>query len=447
MKRIIFLLIAALFALNADAQVIKRLADRTKNKLENKASEKINQGIDKATEPKKKSTDKKDKTKKENTENEDEADEESTSKKEVDEEDENNEKKETKSTPSLSAYSKYDFIPGDKIVVYGNFEKDAIGDFPVNWNTNASGEVVTLNNKEGKWFQINKEGVYHPEFITEIPDNFTLEFDLGVNNDFDYYSSVMSMAIGHIDEENTFVEVGHGIFGQQYEGIKMTFHPVNASKKVGRATFFNSLRGNHRIDNDVDIQNWFPKTNNFLHISLWRQNQRLRVYANQEKIFDLPKAFDTKSKYNSIVFATNGMHNKEDYYVINNIRLAVGSPDTRNKLITEGKFVTRGILFDVNSDKIRPESYGVLKDIANVLNENPSVKISIIGHTDSDGEDADNLDLSKRRASSVKAALEKEFNVSADRMQTDGKGESQPADKNNTPEAKANNRRVEFIKN
>jgi len=140
------------------------------------------------------------------------------------------------------------------------------------------------------------------------------------------------------------------------------------------------------------------------------------------------------------------MNNDNDRYVFGNIKLSVGSPDTRNKLITEGKFVTSGILFDVNSDKIRPESYGVMKDIANVLTENSSVRVKIIGHTDSDGSDADNLALSKKRAESVKASLAKDFSIDVSRLETDGKGESQPVDKNTTPEGKANNRRVEFIK-
>ena len=85
----------------------------------------------------------------------------------------------------------------------------------------------------------------------------------------------------------------------------------------------------------------------------------------------------------------------------------MGAPDTRNKLITEGKFITRGILFDVNSDKIKPESYGTLKDMANVLLENTEVKVKIIGHTDADGDVQSNLDLSKRRALAVKNALAK----------------------------------------
>ena len=126
--------------------------------------------------------------------------------------------------------------------------------------------------------------------------------------------------------------------------------------------------------------------------------------------------------------------------------MATGAPDTRNKIITEGKWVTRGILFDVNSDRIKAESYGSLKEIAGVLTENADLKVQIVGHTDADGDDTANLDLSKRRAASVKTALATEFKIDAARMDTDGKGESQPVDKNDNPAGKANNRRVEFIK-
>jgi outer membrane protein OmpA-like peptidoglycan-associated protein len=72
--------------------------------------------------------------------------------------------------------------------------------------------------------------------------------------------------------------------------------------------------------------------------------------------------------------------------------------------------------------------------------------VKIVGHTESDGSDADNLSLSKRRAESVKNSLVKDFGIDASRFAIDGKGESQPVDKNTTAEGKANNRRVEFIK-
>jgi outer membrane protein OmpA-like peptidoglycan-associated protein len=100
----------------------------------------------------------------------------------------------------------------------------------------------------------------------------------------------------------------------------------------------------------------------------------------------------------------------------------------------------------VNSATIKPESYGTLKEMASVMNEYADLKVKIVGHTDADGADAANLELSKKRAAAVKEALTKEFGIDAGRMETDGKGETEPIDKNDTPAGKANNRRVEFIK-
>jgi outer membrane protein OmpA-like peptidoglycan-associated protein len=169
------------------------------------------------------------------------------------------------------------------------------------------------------------------------------------------------------------------------------------------------------------------------------------VYLNQEKVWDVPRALATSAKLNSVLFFLPGVEPNMEYYLAN-VRVATGAPDTRNKILTEGKWVSHGILFDVNSDRLKGESYGSLKEIANVLTENADVKVQIVGHTDSDGDEAANLDLSRRRAASVKTALATQFGIDAGRMDTDGKGESQPVDKNDTPAGKANNRRVEFIK-
>lgn len=72
-------------------------------------------------------------------------------------------------------------------------------------------------------------------------------------------------------------------------------------------------------------------------------------------------------------------------------------------------------------------------------------KILIVGHTDSDGDADKNLELSKKRAQSVKNMLVKEFGIDASKLETDGKGETEPINSNDTLQDKANNRRVEFI--
>ena len=111
-----------------------------------------------------------------------------------------------------------------------------------------------------------------------------------------------------------------------------------------------------------------------------------------------------------------------------------------------GKWVSHGILFDVNSDRIKGESYGSLKEIAGVLTENADLRVLIVGHTDSDGDTAANLDLSKTTGGVGEDGARQRIHHRAARMDTDGKGEGEPVDKNETPAGKANNRRVEFIK-
>ena len=80
------------------------------------------------------------------------------------------------------------------------------------------------------------------------------------------------------------------------------------------------------------------------------------------------------------------------------------------------------------------------------MKKNEGFKVNIIGHTDSDGSDAANLELSKKRAAAVRTALAEEFGIDASRMQSDGKGESKPVADNKTKEGKSQNRRVEFVK-
>ncbi len=82
--------------------------------------------------------------------------------------------------------------------------------------------------------------------------------------------------------------------------------------------------------NSGHAKQWDNKENSFAHVSLWRQGQRLRVYVNGDKLFDLPKLFQPNSAYNALIIHTDGFQNgKDDYMVLGNMRLAVGAPDTR----------------------------------------------------------------------------------------------------------------------
>lgn len=340
----------------------------------------------------------------------------------------------TSETSAVKVYSKFDFVPGEKVVVIEDFMQDAVGDFPDKWNTDASGETVTIEGKPGHWLMLHKQGVFMPEFIDSLPDDFTFEFDLLCDNPgkvWSFYTSIASLADRNKPEL------------WQSADNRFTFTVAPYPDNNSGSTIERRKAGVGEAGASTTTKKFSDKTKP-VHVAMWRQKERVRIYFDEEKAWDLPKAVLKDAKYNSIVYWLQG--EGEGNYYLSNLRLAVGAPDTRNKLLTEGKWVTHGILFDVNSANIKAESYGTLKEIAGVLKENNEVKVKIIGHTDSDGDDKSNMELSKRRAASVKDFLAKEFSIDQGRMETDGMGESKPVDKNATPEGKANNRRVEFVK-
>lgn len=78
----------------------------------------------------------------------------------------------------FQAFSRFDFVPGEKVAGFEDFSQDSIGDFPAKWNTNAAGEVVTVAGKPGRWLKLTRAGTFIPELAPTLPDNFTLEFDL-----------------------------------------------------------------------------------------------------------------------------------------------------------------------------------------------------------------------------------------------------------------------------
>ncbi len=332
--------------------------------------------------------------------------------------------------PAFESYSKYDFTPGEKVIFFNDFSEAVVGDFPAAWNTNGSGEVVTTNLYPGKWFKMTGSGSTSLEEGVKLPDNYTIEFDViahpngkeGENFNFGFYL--------YSAENPKDLNEGGAVPGKV--GIKMEFGY--------RATYSAYDETGYTLDgvNENAVMNPDKK----YRLSFWVQKTRLRVYQDQVKIFDLPKVMTAGHQYNMMRFELWDAGEP----MVTNFRIATGLPDMRNKLLTEGKLVSYGIYFDVNKDVVKPESYGTLKGIADVLKENPDLRIRIVGYTDSDGADAANLDLSKRRGAAVKSEQVKNFDISASRLESDGQGEAKPVAPNDTPVNKALNRRVEFIK-
>lgn len=329
---------------------------------------------------------------------------------------------------SLRSFSQYDFVPGDKILLFEDFSQEAVGDFPEGWTTDGSGEVKTLNIADGKWLHMNTiDKKYQVLKDLKLPDSYIIEFDIIVVPSeevnpggivLSLYKSESSDA-GFIDTNPT----GLNVYMGNDQWLAKSYHHENGWVEG------QSVLG--IINRDI------PE-----HIILCIQKRRLKIYHAGEKVLDLPTILPADFNPDRLMFDLWDTGGGTGY--VTNLRITTTAADTRNKLLTEGKLISYGIYFDVNSDQVKPESYGTLKEIANIIKES-SIQVQIVGHTDNSGNDAANLDLSKRRAASVKTELTK-LGVPEEVLTTAGAGASQPIAPNDTPENKSLNRRSEFIK-
>ena len=330
----------------------------------------------------------------------------------------------------LTSITQYDFVPGDKILFFEDFSQDAIGDFPALWTTNGSGEVKTVSIAPGKWLHMNgKDAVYCYTKEINFPENFIVEFDIIPDKDFQFGTCLTLYQDNPERSKEVNDDLYPGLRGlhisPNYEGWETKGYDSDKDWLIGTGA------KNPLIAEELN------------HVIVWIQKRRVRIYHQGQKVLDVPTNIYAETKLNKLLFS--GWDRNSTPYVTN-IKVTTASPDTRSKLITEGKLVTYGITFDVNKADIKSESFGTLKGIAGVLAENPDVNVKIIGHTDGDGDDAKNLDLSKRRAESVKNELVKNFGIDSSRLTTEGAGETKPIVANDTPVNKARNRRVEIIK-
>ena len=103
----------------------------------------------------------------------------------------------------------------------------------------------------------------------------------------------------------------------------------------------------------------------------------------------------------------------------------------------------QGVNFEFDRAALTAEGRSILDRAAAVLEGNPTVRVEIVGHTDSRGSDEYNQRLSERRAQSVRTYLESK-GISANRLSASGRGESSPVASNDTDAGRAQNRRVEL---
>lgn len=325
-----------------------------------------------------------------------------------------------------------DFESGNIVILEDNFSQDNQGDFPVNWDTNGSGEIVIIDGV--KWLRLGGNSTYVPILDKASPEDYTIEFDLLVTG-LDKKTSSSSRINILLEDTERFGKPKSFAMVELSPSQFIESQGVVEKNENGKRILRNKIGKDYR--KAIDGQS---------HISIAINKSRMRVWMNENKLIDIPRLVpEGKMTFKLQTLSLRDEFGKDEVY-ISNFKMASAGEDNRSKLLTEGKLSTNAIQFESGSDKILSPSFETIREIASILEENPEVKIKIIGHTDSDGDTSSNLALSKKRAASVKKAMTVQYGIAENRMQTEGKGENDPIAQNTSEEGKAQNRRVEFIK-
>ncbi len=315
---------------------------------------------------------------------------------------------------NLAAYSNYDFIPGEKILFEDDFVSASNGEFPPRWKlVNRQGVINTIGTDRAFVFMdcsIGDMGKVEPRINTKnyLSNNFTVEFDFFLPED-----ETIALSLKHNADAWSFISI----------------QASDATVKTNYFPFENDLVGKLN-----SIENFNGK---WYHAAFAYKDRQMKCYIDQNRVLVIPNC-----EFTPLSLQMMGSLNAK----FKNFKLADGGGmNMLNKILTDGKFVTRAIKFDVNKAIVKGESMGFLIELANWLKQNATVKLEIGGHTDSDGDNDSNQKLSEKRAQAVKKVLT-DLGIIADRLAAKGYGEVAPVSPNNTPEGKSENRRVELKK-
>jgi OmpA-OmpF porin, OOP family len=438
LKFILSIIVVISLSTSTQAQFIDKLAKKAEKKVEREAEKRtekrVNKGIDNVFDgveegidetvdgdPNKKDDSKKETETKKTDEKNNTSSDQTKSKTNTNKQD--NSVGEVKQEPVL-VWNKYDFIPGTEIIFEDDFVGESNGEFPSRWDvTKGTVEIANWGGENVVW--LKKTNSNGPDAILPylknraedyLPDEFTIEMDVYFHSDFhlnsDYYVFLY-------DSKNQMKILSPS------KPIRITFNQITYD-----------LKGDTYPEHDK----MKPKEG-WRHVAISFNKRVLKGYLDDMRLVNIPNIEFNPTGV--MISAHNVSGNGKPF--VKNVRIAKGAVPLYDKFLTDGKFITTGIKFDVAKATIKPESMGTINYVVKMMQDHPELKFSVEGHTDSDGADAANQSLSEARAKAVKETMIK-AGISADRLTSKGHGETKPMAGNDTPEGKAQNRRVEFVK-
>jgi outer membrane protein OmpA-like peptidoglycan-associated protein len=327
------------------------------------------------------------------------------------------------------AWNKFDFVSGDEIIFEDYQANEQLGEFPSQWDLIKGNVEISKINGENVIALIKSAGI-NPLMKAPknyLPEDYTIEFD--------FYKA------GHNRTDAGYIDGTYHFYIK--DGNKNVLRIYDLWGYLGNSHFGKQFRANilstggetRKIDEAVAYNDGWNR------MSISFNKRALKVYINETRVVNAPNV--AQGGWFSIETQTNG--GSSPTFFIRNIRIAKGAVPLYDRMMSDGKFITYGITFDVGKSTIKPESMGEINRIVQLMNENPTLKFSVEGHTDSTGNPASNQTLSEARSKAIVDKLVS-LGISADRLTASGKGQNNPIDDNSTDEGRAKNRRVEFVK-
>jgi outer membrane protein OmpA-like peptidoglycan-associated protein len=329
--------------------------------------------------------------------------------------------KDTTKKVSTVVWNKFDFIPGDTVIFEdGPSADEENGEFPSRWDLyKGNVEIGEVDGKNVIMFLSSSSAIipYLKNSNEDyLPNVFTLELDVWFPK-------------GHTTANRLWIYLGDQKNNNRSNAAHKSLIVMPHSLEFGDSE--KSYPGTENIGWTVE------REGSWKHISIAYTKGKFKAYFNDTRLINVPHL---EVNPTGITIASSS-----DKLYIKNIRIAKGGVKYYDRVLTDGKIIVNGIKFDVNKATLKPESMGPINKIYNLMVKNPNLNFSVEGHTDSDGSDEINMKLSKARGKTVMDKLVA-MGIDASRLKYNGFGESKPIDTNGTPEGKANNRRVEFVK-
>lgn len=312
-------------------------------------------------------------------------------------------------------WAKYDFVPGDKIIFEDDLMFEENGEFPSRWDLHRGVAEVAQLDGENVIMLRGGQPTIVPYLENSdqdyLPDVFTIEFDiyLGGTGGWPelYLWDLKNQERPGGDQNNLEIRYNH----MRVAGSESSYPGDNIER------------------------------NRWIHVAVAHTSGKFKAYMDDTRLINIPRL-----DINPTGISVYSYHASNDNPIyVKNIRIAEGGVKYYDRVMQDGKIVANGIRFDVGKASIKPESMGIINEVIDLMQQHPDLKFSVEGHTDSDGNDELNMELSQKRAESVMNEMVR-FGIAEDRLQAKGWGESKPITGNASPEDKANNRRVEFVK-